>query len=194
MAPHRTEDPMSSNEQQPADASPDADHDAPHEGPIKTPTQLIWTVVASFVVPIVAIVLLVNYVAFGDKPAAGSDGFTPQAIAERIQPLGRIELRDPSAPRAIRTGSVVYAAQCAACHVAGLAGAPKLGDVPAWAPRIATGYEALLNSVIKGKGAMGAQAGGEYSDHELGLAVVHMVNESGGRMEEPPAPEAPASN
>jgi cytochrome c5 len=182
---------MSSTPQQPEHDSPDV-HDV-HEGPIKTPKQLIWTVVASFVVPITIIVLLVNYVAFGDKPAAGSDAFTPEAIAERIQPLGRIELRDPSAPRVVRTGAQVYAVQCAACHNAGVAGAPKLGDAPAWTARIATGYEALLNAVVKGKGAMGAQGGGEFSDHELGLAVVHMVNESGGRMAEPPAPEAPAA-
>jgi cytochrome c5 len=185
---------MSSTPQQPEhDPSTAQDAHDVHEGPIKTPKQLVWTVVASFVVPIVIIVLLVNYVAFGDKPAAGTDAFAPEAIAHRIQPLGSIELRDPSAPRVIRAGSQVYMAQCAACHNAGVAGAPKLGDAAAWAPRIATGYEALLNSVIKGKGAMGAQGGGEFSDHELGLAVVHMVNESGGRMAEPPAPEAPAA-
>ena len=45
------------------------DHDAPHEGPIKTPKQLIWTVVASFVVPIAIIVLLVNFVAAATSPA-----------------------------------------------------------------------------------------------------------------------------
>jgi cytochrome c5 len=164
-----------------------------HEGPIKTPKQLALTVLASFVVPVVAIVLLVNYVALGTKPAAGSDGLTPQAINLRIQPVGRIELRDPSVPRALRTAEQVYQGQCAACHNAGVAGAPKLGDNAAWAPRIATGYEALLNSVIKGKGAMGAQAGGEYSDHELGLAVVYMVNQAGGQMAPPKAPEAAAS-
>lgn len=164
-----------------------------HEGPIKTPKQLAWAVLASFAVPIAGIVLLVNYVAWGDKPAAGSDGLGPEAVAERLRPVGSIELRDASAPRAIRAGSVVYTAQCAACHVAGVAGAPKLGDAAAWAPRIATGYEALLNSVLKGKGAMGAQGGGEYSDHELGLAVVHLINESGGRFEPPKAPEAAAS-
>jgi cytochrome c5 len=179
---------MSSTPQQPEHDSHAAEAHEVHEGPIKTPRQLAWTVLASFLVPIVIIVLLVNYVAFGDKPAAGSDAFSPEAVAQRIQPLGAIELRDASAPRAIRAGAQVYAAQCAACHNAGLAGAPKLGDAAAWAPRIGTGYEALLNAVIKGKGAMGAQGGGEYSDHELGLAVVHLVNESGGRMAEPPAP------
>ena len=58
-----------------SDSHSTAPHDdGPHEGPIKTPKQLIIAVVASFVVPIVAIILLVNYVDFGAKPSAGSDG------------------------------------------------------------------------------------------------------------------------
>ncbi len=171
----------------------DTDHDAPHEGPIKTPKQLAVAVVASFVVPILFIVLLANYVSFGNKPAAGSDALSAEAVARRLQPIGAIEVRDASAPRLLRAGDVVYAGQCAACHTSGAAGAPKLGDTAAWAPRIATGYEALLNSALKGKGAMGAQGGGEYSDIEIGRAVVHMVNQSGGKMAEPAAPAASAA-
>ena len=48
------------------------DHDLPHEGPIKTPKQLIWAVALSFIVPILLIVLLANYVTAQRKPAAGS--------------------------------------------------------------------------------------------------------------------------
>ncbi|TNF61999.1 MAG: cytochrome c5 family protein, partial [Burkholderiales bacterium] len=61
----------------------------------------------------------------------------------------------------------------------------KIGDNAAWAARITTGYDALLNSVLKGKGAMGAQAGGAFSDVELARAMVHMVNASGGKLAEP---------
>ena len=68
---------------------------------------------------------------------------------------------------------------------AGVAGAPKFGDAAAWAPRIATGYEALLTSALKGKGAMGAQAGGAFSDIEIGRAVVHMANAGGAKFSEP---------
>ncbi len=173
--------------------SPETLPAANHEGPIKTPKQLIVAVLASFIIPIAGIVLLVSYVDFGAKPAAGSDGLGPEAVAKRLQPVGRVEVRDASAPVVLRTGEQVYAAQCAACHVAGVAGAPKLGDAGAWAPRIRTGYDALMTSVLKGKGAMGAQGGGEFSDFELGRAVVHMVNASGGKLAEPPAPEPAAS-
>ncbi len=168
-------------------------HDGAHEGPIKTPKQLIWAVVASFLVPIAIIVLLINYVATGSKPAAGSDGLGAEAVALRIQPIGTVEIRDASDVASLKTGEQVYQVQCATCHNSGAAGAPKLGDNGAWAPRIATGYEALLTSALKGKGAMGAQGGGDHSDFEIGRAVVYLANKSGGSLAEPKAPAAPAS-
>lgn len=170
-------------------------HEA-HTGPIKTPKQLIVTVVASFIVPIVVIILLVNYVAFGDKPAAGSDGLGAEAVALRLQPVGRVEIRDPTNVASLKTGEQVYQAVCSACHNSGAAGAPKLADNAAWAPRLATGFEALLNSALKGKGAMGAQGGGDFSDYEIARAVVYLANGSGGSLEEPaaPAPAASAAN
>jgi cytochrome c5 len=163
------------------------DHDLPHEGPIKTPKQLIWAVALSFIVPILAIILLVNYVTAQKKPAAGSDAFSEQAVAQRLQKVGSVEIKDLSDPAALKAGKDVYAAQCAACHTAGVAGAPKLGDAAAWAPRLKTGYEALLTSALKGKGAMGAQGGGDFSDLEIGRAVVFMANQSGGNLAEPKA-------
>ncbi len=173
---------------------PVEDHqEGPHEGPIKTPKQLIVAVLASFIVPIIAIIMLVNYVDFGDKAGAGSDGLQAEAVAKRLQRVGSVEIRDASAPAVVRTGEQVYAAQCSACHAAGAAGAPKLGDAALWAPRIKTGYDSMLNSSLKGKGAMGAQGGGDYSDHEIGRAVVYMANSSGAKLEEPKAPAAAAS-
>jgi cytochrome c5 len=107
--------------------------------------------------------------------------------------VGRIELRDASDVTTLKTGEQVYQAVCTACHGVGAAGAPKTGDAAAWAPRIKTGYDALLNSALKGKGAMGAQGGGDYSDLEIGRAVVYLANQSGGKLEEPKAPAAAAS-
>lgn len=170
-------------------------HDAheAHEGPIKTPKQLMWAVGFAFVVPVVVIVMLANYVSSAAKPAAGSVGLEEQAVAARIQPVGSIELKDLSNPASLKTGEQVFQAQCAACHVSGAAGAPKLGDAEAWAPRVKTGVEALLSSALKGKGNMGAQGGGDFSDFEIARAVVYMANQSGAKFEEPKAPAAAAS-
>jgi cytochrome c5 len=171
----------------------DTAHEPNHEGPIKTPKQLILAVLASFVVPIVGIILLVNYVDFGAKPGAGSDGMSAEAVALRLQPVGTVKLGAAQVPGALRSGEEVYTAACTACHAAGVAGAPKSGDEAAWAPRIKTGYDALLNSALKGKGAMGAQGGGQFKDVEVGRAVVFMANKAGAKFAEPKVPEAAAS-
>lgn len=172
--------------------SDEADQLEGHETLIKTPKQLIWTVVAAFVVPIVVIIMLTNFVASGSRPAAGSQSLEAQAVALRLQPIGAVEIKDESDPSAMKTGAQVYQVQCSACHATGVAGAPKAGDKAAWGPRLATGFEALLNSALKGKGAMGAQGGGDHSDFEIARAVVHLANESGGKFAEPKAPEAAA--
>ena len=162
-------------------------HDEAHTGPIKTPKQLLAAVFFSFVIPIFAIIGLVYDVASAKLIAPGAVE-TDKTVALRIQTVGSIESRD--ANRALKSGEEVYKAQCTACHAAGLAGSPKFGDAGAWAPRIKTGYDALLTSALKGKGAMGAQGGGDYQDTEIGRAVVYLTASAGGKFAMPAAPVA----
>jgi hypothetical protein len=49
-----------------------------------------------------------------------------------------------------------------------------------------------VNSALKGKGAMSAQGGGEFSDLEIARAVAYMASQAGGKFKEPEAP-APAA-
>jgi cytochrome c5 len=163
-----------------------------HQAFIKTPKQLITVVILSFVAPILIIILLANFVTSASRQGAGSTGMTPEAIEARIRPVAGFELKDGSAPAVLRTGEEVFKAQCTVCHSVGAAGAPKFGDAAAWAPRIKNGYEALLNSALKGKNAMAPQGGGEYSDLEIGRAVVYMANAGGAKFAEPAAPKAEA--
>ena len=173
-----------------SDASNSHD-DGPHEGPIRTPKQLIVAVLFSFILPVIVIVMLASYVTDNGKPGAGSDGRTDAAVANRLAPVGKVNIKDLSNPAAMKTGEQVFTAQCSACHAEGLAGAPKLGDAAAWGPRVAQGYEVLLNSALKGKNAMGAQGGGDFSELEIGRAVVYMANKGGAAFPEPKF-EAPA--
>ena len=163
-------------------------HEEAHSGPIKTPKQLLAAVFFSFVVPIFAIIGLVYYVTSANKPAAGAVN-TEKALAQRIQKIGMVEIRD--ANRTLKTGEEVYKAQCVTCHAAGVAGAPKFGDVAAWAPRLKTGFDTLWASALKGKGAMGAQGGGDFEDVEVGRAVVYLTAAAGATFVAPAA--APAS-
>jgi cytochrome c5 len=186
------------------------DHDDSHDGPIKTPMQLLMTVLFSFVAPVFVIIGLVYFVTSTAKPSANSQAIAAEAVgakgvglggvsaaeleksvAMRIQKIGTVEIRDANRP--LKTGEEVYKAQCLACHAAGVAGAPKLGDVALWAPRIATGYQALLTSALKGKGAMGAQGGGDFEDTEIGRAVVYMTAAAGGKFPVPERAAAPAA-
>jgi cytochrome c5 len=134
-----------------------------------------------------AVAVLVVAIVASSKPASTAS-FSPEAVAGRIQKVGAVEIRD--ANRAARSGEEVFKAQCTNCHTAGLVGAPKFGDAGVWGPRIAKGYEALLTSALKGKGAMGPQGGGNFADFEVGRGVAYMANAAGGKFAEPKDPNA----
>jgi cytochrome c5 len=84
-----------------------------------------------------------------------------------------------AAPAAASDGKKIYDTTCVACHGAGLAGAPKLGDKAAWAPRLAAGMPAVYEIALKGKGAMPPKGGNlSLSDADVKAAVDYMVNAS----------------
>lgn len=56
--------------------------------------------------------------------------------------------------QAARSGEQVFKTTCIACHISGVAGAPRLGEKADWQPRIEKGLERLLATSIKGIGAM----------------------------------------
>ena len=120
------------------------------------------------------------------------------AVADRIRPLGQVYLPgddlEASAPALMpveepdpvvtaMTGPQVYNTACLACHGAGVAGAPILGDVGAWTARIAQGDAVLYENAIKGfqgeTGIMIAKGGrADLSDDQVRAAVDYMVAES----------------
>lgn len=162
-------------------------HEEAHTGPIKNPKQLLVTVIAAFVIPVFIIIGLVYFVTSKDKPAAGN-GNPEKALAERIQKVGSVEIRDANRP--LRNGDEVFKVQCAACHATGAAGAPKFEDAAAWAPRLKQGFEALVHSALAGKGAMAPQGGGDFNDIEIARGVAYMANAAGGKF---PIPDKPGA-
>ena len=56
-----------------------------------------------------------------------------------------------------RTGESVYNLGCAACHAAGLAGAPLFADQSQWEGRLEKGLEMLTNNAYNGYKAMPAK-------------------------------------
>ena len=143
---------------------------AEHGSLIKSPKQLIIMVFASFFVPLIIILLLMVFVNNGKRADS-------EASAEQlIKPVAQLNFKDATAPRELQTGEQVYKAVCSSCHATGAAGAPKFGDAGAWSARLGKGYDGLLTSVLKGKGAMPARGGAsptDVSEYELGRAVVY---------------------
>ena len=174
-----------------------SEHDE-HSSFIKTPQQLIVTVLLAFLVPIIGIVLLVGFVV--DRPSADPKTLAPEAVAQRIQPVGRVEFADdpeykkrmaaapaaaaaaagqPAAAAGPVDGKAVYGKACIACHATGVANAPKVGDKAAWAPRLGAGVDGLTKSVIGGKGAMPPKAGNpSLTDAEIRAAVEYLVSQA----------------
>jgi cytochrome c5 len=124
-----------------------------------------------------------------------SDPAMKAAVAERIAPVAKVAVagQDNSAlapaqtaaaaPAADLGGEEVYNMACVACHGAGVAGAPKLGDKGAWGPRMAKGNDTLHEHAIKGfqgqAGFMPAKGGRtDLSDKSIINAVDYMVAQS----------------
>jgi len=123
------------------------------------------------------------------------------AVQERISPVGAASTAAKSVPApakaepaaapnasaesgtktasAARSGEKIYNSTCTACHSTGAAGSPVLGDKEAWAPRIATGMDAMMEIAINGKNAMPPRGTcGNCTDDELKSAIEYMVSKS----------------
>jgi len=108
-------------------------------------------------------------------------------IVDRIKKVGEVCVEGDDCSAASATvavtegaggGEATYRKSCATCHDIGLAGAPKLADIPAWEPRIAKGIDALYEAAINGL-PPGMPAKGmcfTCSDDDLKVAVDYMLD------------------
>jgi len=135
---------------------------------------IMW---ATILVAIVLIAIL--YPLTVKKSTSAADAATGSDAADiRIQPVAKFELAKAEAPAASgpKDGPTVFNTVCGACHNTGAAGAPKLDDKAAWAPRVAQGKETLYKSAIGGKNAMPPKGGSSLSDDEIKGAVDYILS------------------
>lgn len=134
----------------------------------------------SLILPLLAIAPLAA--AGSDKPV--SDPMVQAAIEESIKPVGQVNVGSvpapaPAAETAAVDGESVYRGTCMACHATGAAGAPKVGDKAAWAPRIKQGIDTLLKHATGGFKAMPPRGGNaSLSDEAVKAAIEYMVSKS----------------
>ncbi len=133
----------------------------------------MWKTIGVAVVLIAIIYPLTNK---SFKSAADSGAGSDEAEV-RIQPVAKFELAK-AAPVASgpKDGATIFNTVCGACHNTGAAGAPKVDDKGAWAPRVAQGKEALYKSALNGKNAMPARGGAaDLSDDEVKATVDYIL-------------------
>ena len=162
-------------------------HQEAHSGGGLLSPRVIATVFFALVLPLLTIAALISVVTRDYAKPALSDAQQQLAVAQRIQKIGSIQLGSGS--HEPKSGEDVFKGRCSACHATGMLGSPKFGDASAWGPRIKTGFDALWNSALHGKGNMTPQSGGDLTDFEIARGVVYMANAGGAKFPEPKAPE-----
>lgn len=155
---------------------------SPAHNDLKSPHNIVVMGVLLF------IAIMLGEVVF---PRMGTDsGAEMQAdpmtdIAMRLQPV--VVLSDMASNpmsagaegvAAAQSPDKMYASACQACHMTGAAGAPKMGDVAAWAGRIGKGLDTLVSNAIGGIGAMPARGGSQLDDDQIRAAVEYMLDQS----------------
>lgn len=136
--------------------------------------------VAIAILGIVAFFIAQN-VSDANKAEQQTTARAEKAMQARIEPVGKVTVGAAKAagPAAARSGKEVVQASCGGCHVAGVAGAPKIGSKGDWEARLQTGMDTMVSSVINGKGIMPPRGGGDFSDEEIKAAIKSMLADSG---------------
>ena len=131
-------------------------------------------------------------------PSAVAMGSKPRIDVEsanlRIQPVARVSTALPKPAGEVKmTGQEVYNKVCAACHAAGVLGAPKTGDKALWEPRFAQSLDTLVTHAVTGIRAMPAKGGDpSLTETHIKDAIIYMLGESGIKVEAAPVAAAPA--
>jgi len=111
-------------------------------------------------------------------PAQPAPAQAPSAAANAPATAAAPAVASAPSPDLVR-GEKIYRQACAFCHDKGVAGAPKIGDVAAWSPRLAQGMDTLYAVSLRGKGAMPAKGGNPaLADADVKAAVDFIVARS----------------
>lgn len=118
-----------------------------------------------------------------EAPAESAPATEEPPVAENEAapaPADEAAANEPAAAEAdLAAGEAIYGRACVACHATGVAGAPKLGDQAAWAPRVGQGMDAMLATAVSGRGAMPPRGTCmDCSDDDLKAAIAYMVSQA----------------
>ncbi len=113
--------------------------------------------------------------------SAGVGSGSPTGVSIAAAPPAQPTAGTSATPAgSAEAGQSIFASTCVACHGAGVAGAPKLGDKADWGPRVAQGKDVLYQHALAGytgkKGVMPPKGGNAgLADADVRSAVDYLV-------------------
>jgi cytochrome c5 len=150
---------------------------------------------------LIALILMALGAHLYSKHPPESNPKEAEAVQKRIEPVGAVYAGDTgraamaAAQEAAKAaaasqvayggttdGKAIFGELCHSCHEAGIAGAPKVGDKAAWAPRVAEGLDTLVKHAIEGytgkSGIMPAKGGNPaLTDAQIKATVSWMIDQ-----------------
>lgn len=135
----------------------------------------------------ISIIFLSFFLGFGTYAYAEFFDNSIIALENRIAPIGKVKvaasnITQPSLNKMkdapILLGKTIFESKCILCHKNGVAGAPRLGNKPDWAPRIKKKFSLLLKHVTMGYQAMPPKGAClECSISDLEIAIRYMLEQ-----------------
>ncbi|MEO5626265.1 MAG: c-type cytochrome [Dokdonella sp.] len=159
-----------------------------------------FAMLIGFLVIVALVLMALAAHIYGDHPPPQNPD-KQKLVEERISPVGAVYAGDTgraamqaaadAATKAAASavayggttdGKAIFGNLCQSCHLAGIAGAPKVGDKVAWAPRVAQGVATLIKHATEGytgkAGIMPAKGGNPaLNDAQIKATVEWMVEQ-----------------
>lgn len=162
-----------------------------------TSREIILAVLGALIAPAIVFFLIYQLV-LKDRGETHVGVFTTaqqsRLAEENVKPYAQLTVVDANAPRVLLTGEQVFNQVCTTCHSVGALGSPKFGDKAAWAPRIAKGYQTLIDHALHGFNKMPARGGDpNLQDIEVERAIAYMADAAGANFKAPEPAAVPAA-
>jgi cytochrome c5 len=100
-----------------------------------------------------------------------------RAVAYMVSEGAAAEPNKPYSSPQQWSGEQIVSNRCGNCHTTGQGGAPRIGNMSEWVPRLKNGLDNLVKSSIRGHNSMPARGGlDNLSDADMKAAISHMAN------------------
>ncbi len=144
-------------------------------------TMATLAMVLGALVLLAAVIFLVSRLfVVAEKNATKGELDTTARVEENLKPVAEVNAGKVAAGPVVRSGKEIFDGLCVNCHGSGVLGAPKAGNKADWAPRLAKGFDTLLNHATNGFNAMPAKGGDPtLTKADLEKAITYMLEKSG---------------